>query len=181
MNTQLLSDLTSKNTALETQLNLSPNSAENIDVYRKEKLELLRRINALADTAGENCDKTASRKEDCDKPSSSLLPVWKLGAEIASDIARTRVIHAAGDGFQKTAPYPVSSETRNICAEIYNTLIEKIASLDRMYMAPAFEKTDPGEEKRLATMRLHDLQHQQAQAKRQSANRSINRLFGSRG
>lgn len=162
----LLSELTSNNAALEEQLRLSPNSAEHIDIYREKKLELLNQIDSL----------TASGAAD-----SALLPLWKLGAEIASDIVRTRVIQAAGDGFQRTAPYPVSPELRETCTEIYHILTEKISSVDRMYMAPAFEKHAPGKDKRLAAMRLHDLQHQQSQAERQSANRSINRLFGSRG
>ena len=164
---QILSELSSDNAALEAQLLLAPDSAENIDSYRRKKHALLNRITAL-------CDSGAAQED-------GLLPIWKTGAEIAADIVRTRIIHTSGDGFQRTEPYPVSSGLRSSCKESFDTLIGQIRAYDRMYMAPVFEKTAPGKDKRLAAMRLYDMQQQQARSETQSANKSINRLFGSRG
>lgn len=166
MYTQLLACLSADNASLETWLDTVPNSVENIDLYREKKLALLSGIYPIA----------ISEQTDA-----SILPVLKLGAEIVSDIVRTRIIQSTGDGFLITAPCPVASSTRTACRKIYDTLLNRITSVERMYIAPSFESDFPGTEKRLAAMRLYDMHDQENRTKSQSSNKTINRLFGSRG
>ena len=64
---------------------------------------------------------------------------------------------------------------------VYDQIAEIASGSSKMYIPPRLERTPPDSEKCMAVLRLYDLEKAQHNTDRQSSNRDINRLFGSRG
>ena len=105
----------------------------------------------------------------------------RLGMEIAAEIAKTRICEIREDGCLITCPDICPENLRDICVTVSDQIAEIASGSSKMYIPPRLERTPPDSEKCMAVLRLYDLEKAQHNTDRQSSNRDINRLFGSRG
>lgn len=151
--------------ALWDSLSLHPYKQENIRTFRTQCSALLKELSEKAPSA-----KTEEAADLC-----------RLGLEIAAETAKTRVCEIMQDGCLITQPDICPGDLRDECAAISDKLSETASGGSKMYIAPRLERTMPDSQKCMAVLRLYDMEKAQHSAGRQSANRDINRLFGSRG
>ena len=109
------------------------------------------------------------------------LSLCRLGLEIAAEAAETRVCETREGGCLIVRPDICPADLRDICIDISDKLAGPASGGSKMYIAPRLERTPPDPQKCMAVLRLYDMEKAQRSADRQSSNRDINRLFGSRG
>lgn len=189
MSEQFYEEIFTANDELDKRWNLSSNNLTNLNSYRNEKLQILKKIMEIfqntenlpqyQDIPHSESDKIYS--QNIPFCHSALLKVYKLGITISCQITKTRVTETASDGYKRTEPSPVAEDIRTYCMQCYDLLLANIRQYDRMYLADIPERTAPDSEKRIALLRLYDAQKLQKSKAIQSNNRNINKLFGSRG
>ena len=166
MNDALLSEIRKRNSDSDKKWEHTSNTPANLDEYRNTKKQLLEQIMELTGSP---------------EPSPSLDALYRLGIKIACQIARTQVVETNSDSYIKTELSIVSEDIRDFCIASYDRLLSQIRQYNRMYIPDILERTVPDAEKRIAIFRLHDARKQQDAQLVQANNKSINRLFGSRG
>lgn len=109
------------------------------------------------------------------------LLLCRLGLDIAAEAAKTRVCETREGGCLIVRPDICPADLREVCIGISDKLAEPARGGSKMYIAPRLERTPPDPQKCMAVLRLYDMEKAQHSTDRQSSNRDINRLFGSRG
>lgn len=151
--------------ALRDRLSLHPHSKDNIRTFRTQCSVLLKELS----------EKVPSSETE------EMTALCRLGLEIAAETAKTRVCEIRQDGCLIVRPDVCPEETRDLCASASDQIAETASGGSKMYIPPSLERTQPSPEKCMAVLRLYDMEKAKHSAQRQSSNRSINRLFGSRG
>lgn len=155
-----------RNAEIEQMKNHNFHTEKVLDSYRTAKMQLLEELMTVA------CQPEHSANQD---------NIAKLGITLACQAVQTEVVEETKDGYTLTRLSLVPMTTRERCAADYDRLTAYIREKNKMYIADIIERTAPDANRRLAIFRLYDMKKQQSAEQLQAKNRSINKLFGSRG
>lgn len=164
-----LQSIISRDAACDENIRRYPNDPVKIREYREEKYRIAAEILRLYQQA-ENAD---ADKEQ--------LPLYKKGAAAACEAVRTRITETVHSACRITQPSVVSAEFRQQCVCIFDELTKAIKDLDAMYFPEHIERQPPTREFLITLQKQFDLEKQRAVRAKQSNNKELNRLFGSRG
>ena len=168
MNSDLQS-ITSRDTACDEAFRRHPHDPAAIEEYRTAKYEIAADILRLHEQA---------EKPDSD---SELSALYKRGACAACEAVRTRIAQTVHDACRIIQPSAVPDDFRSRCVSIYDQLTACIRDCDSMYLPEHIERNPPSREFLISLQKQYDLETQQAIRAKQSHNKELNRLFGSRG